>query len=428
MAISISFFLVYSQTKITRERLQEHPVSIRAQVRYTRSHLNWSAAKRLSHAILRIQFTTPIKAQPRHWRSGRVRHAHPNAAHINATLDAIAARAVAAHARYIEQGAFPTDTEFIADMLGAVEAAGPATGFFDRYAQYIGYMADKGLHRTTRVGHERIMRTLKKFSQETGYTITFESINKTFAAKYGDWRAKEPIRRKNQNGAITAQRHFKELRNFLSHALTEGWTTATAWRQIKPQIPKPAFPITVTADEIARLWSLTEADIMGMRYQNSAKNHLITRDWFLLGTQTAMRWVDWSLRRFKFIHVRPGEINLQFIQHKTADPVELPLSPLAIAILEKHKWDMPPTFTPAGTLKHLTELARAAGIHKHITTHTARRTFCTLQEAAGVPRGLIMRITGHRTERQYLRYTGITYRVNADLMRRANPEMFGTAG
>ena len=71
-----------------------------------------------------------------------------------------------------------------------------------------------------------------------------------------------------------------------------------------------------------------------------------------------------------------------------------------------------------------------AGIEKHLTSHTARRTYCTLAEKAGVPRGVVMRISGHHTEKDYLLYTGISFEYNADMMRRANPGMFAikTAG
>ncbi len=429
MAISISFFLVYSKKKISNERLHDTPVSIRAQVRFTRSHLNWSAARRFGHEIRRIQFTTGVQAQPRLWANGKVKHTHTNAATINATLDAIADRAIAAHAAYIEAGEFPNDTDFMAAMLGAKEAAAPTAGFFERYEQFIGYMADKGIHSTTRTGHRLILKNLKKFTQETGYNLTFDTINKTFAAKYAAWMLRQPIVRKNQNPTSTAQRHLKEMRNFLSHAHGEEWTTATAWRKIHPQIPKPKFPLTVTADEIARIWALTPGDFKHRYPRHTAQQSaIVTRDWFIFGTQTAMRWIDWHTKKYRFIPLPDGQYNLQFVQHKTDDPVEIPLSTLAIQILQKYNFAMPPPFTPGGTLKHLTAIAAAAHIPKHITSHTARRTFCTLQEAAGVPRGVIMRITGHRTERQYLRYTGITYRVNADLMRRANPDMFKTAG
>lgn len=427
MAVSISFFMVYSQAKIASERLHEHPVSIRAQVRYTRSHLNWSAAKRLGHTIHRIQFTTPVKAQPRWWKDGRVRHNHPNAAHINQTLDAIAERATAAHARYIADGAFPSDTDFIAAMLGAKEATRTPATFADYYRLYIAYLTDRNVSRSTVERHKYIIGVLERFAAATAYPLTFEAINKTFSARFTAWSVRSlPQRRATQNLENTVQRYLKDLRNFLSHAHTEGWTSVVTWRQIKPRFPRNTFPITVTDDEIRRIAALS-ADDFQKRYRGSAENVLISRDWFILGTQTAMRWSDWRNRAFRFVPVSEG-FDLQFTQEKTDDPLQIPLSPLAIEVLERHQFEMPAPFSPAATLAHLRQIAAAAGIQKHITTHTARRTFCTLQEAAGVPRAVIMRITGHKTEKDYLRYTGITFRFNADMLRKANPAMFKTAG
>lgn len=426
MAISTSFFLVYSKKKISNERLHDTPVSIRAQVRFTRSHLNWSAARRFDHEIRRIQFTTPVKAMPRLWANGKVKHTHPNAATVNATLDGIASRAVSAHASYIEAGAFPTDNDFIAAMLGAKEAAGHIFTLFDYYEQYVDYLKNKSTNRTTILNHIYILKNLQNFQSQTAYRLTFATLNKTFAAKYAAWFLRQPLRRKSQNHEQTAQRHLKGLRNFLSHAYGEGWTTAIAWRQIRPKINTPSFPVTVSADEIARIWAL-DFNALPIR-KDSRKAHALTRDWFVFGTQTSMRWSDWRSKKYRIVPLPDGQYNLQFIQQKTGGSLEIPLSALAVEILRKHNFDLPPCYSPAATIKHLKAIAAEAGIHKHVTTHTARRTFCTLQEAAGVPRGVIMRITGHRHEKDYLRYTGITYRVNADLMRKANPEMFKTAG
>ena len=89
--------------------------------------------------------------------------------------------------------------------------------------------------------------------------------------------------------------------------------------------------------------------------------------------------MDWRNRHFKFIQA--GEAwDMQFVQEKTNDPLQIPLSPIALGVLRRHGFEMPPVFSPPVTLKHLGRIAAAAGIEKHITTHTARRTFCTLQD------------------------------------------------
>jgi integrase len=422
MAIGVSFFLVYSKAKIQADRLHDKPISVRCQVRYTLSHMSWSGAKRLGHKVYRVQFTTPAKAMPRLWANGKVKHTHPNASQINHILDGIADRAVMLHAQYIAAGTFAAESDYINAMMGHVEAAQPCTLFSD-YAQYISYLKDRAVGTTTQNRHRLILGILEQFQKQTGYLLDYHTLNKTFAAKFTAWAVRElPTHRKTQNMQHTVQRYFKDMRNFLSHAHTEGWTTVVTWRQIKPVFKTNPFPVTVSDQDIERMWAITPADLPCS--PQKAASCIITRDWFLFGTQTSLRWSDWQAGKFKIIDLMPIGYNLQFTQQKTDAPLEIPLSALAIEILRKYDMKMPQCFCPASTSDHLGILANAAGIQKHITSHTARRTFCTLQEAAGVPRGVVMRITGHRTEKDYLRYTGISFKYNADMMRRANPEMF----
>ena len=48
-----------------------------------------------------------------------------------------------------------------------------------------------------------------------------------------------------------------------------------------------------------------------------------------------------------------------------------------------------------------------------VTVHTARRSFATNMFLAGVPSISIMKITGHRTEKAFLRYIRISQEDNA---------------
>jgi len=49
-----------------------------------------------------------------------------------------------------------------------------------------------------------------------------------------------------------------------------------------------------------------------------------------------------------------------------------------------------------------------------IVTHTARRSFATNLYLAGIPSITIMKITGHKTEKNFLRYIGISQEENAN--------------
>ena len=52
-----------------------------------------------------------------------------------------------------------------------------------------------------------------------------------------------------------------------------------------------------------------------------------------------------------------------------------------------------------------------------ITTHTARRSFATNQFLLGVPSITIMAMTGHRTEKSFMKYIKVTKREHATIMR-----------
>ena len=52
-----------------------------------------------------------------------------------------------------------------------------------------------------------------------------------------------------------------------------------------------------------------------------------------------------------------------------------------------------------------------------ITTHTARRSFATNQFKAGIPSLTIMARTGHKTEKDFLRYIKVTPKEHANIMK-----------
>jgi integrase len=51
-----------------------------------------------------------------------------------------------------------------------------------------------------------------------------------------------------------------------------------------------------------------------------------------------------------------------------------------------------------------------------ITTHTARRSFATNLFLSGFPAISIMKITGHKTEKSFMKYIKISQEENANLL------------
>lgn len=346
----------------------------------------------------------------------------PRAGEINALIDKCSVQARLLHAQFLEKKAFPSKEEFAIAILGADQAVAK-NSFFQDYQAYIDFLANRKVSSVFISSQNLILRVMRDFQAATGYRLEYARINKTFGAKFISWcESNLPKRRPNQDLNRTARKYLDDFKIFLSHALSEGWTKETGFKQIKITFSRDAFPFTHTDQEIEAMMAVTADDLKAMTPEKRDRA-LISRDWYVMATQTSMRYVDWKTRRMNIIPVKQGW-NIQYIQQKTDGPLEIPVSKIALQILSKHNFKMPNGFGPMATLNHVRAVAKAAGITKKIGTHTARRTFCTIQERAGVPRSVIMRITGHQTEKDYLRYVGITFEFNADMMRRANPDMY----
>jgi len=99
-------------------------------------------------------------------------------------------------------------------------------------------------------------------------------------------------------------------------------------------------------------------------------------------------------------------------------------------ILEKHNGKLPKSISNEKTNEYLKEIAEMAPLLKEIVSkeitkggsqitqmrekwklvqsHTARRSFATNEYNAGTPPLVIMAITGHKTEKSFLKYIRVT--------------------
>lgn len=123
-----------------------------------------------------------------------------------------------------------------------------------------------------------------------------------------------------------------------------------------------------------------------------------------------------------------GQQVIDLKQQKTGNHVVIPVRPELQAILEKYDNRLPRTYEQK--VNHLIkEIAREAGITEKVEvsyiengekksrlvekcdmvkTHTARRSGATNIYLAGIPTIAIMKITGHKTEREFMKYIKIT--------------------
>ena len=166
----------------------------------------------------------------------------------------------------------------------------------------------------------------------------------------------------------------------------------------------------------------------------TSKPHLdVTRDIFLCGCYTALRYSDYSRIKPEHIVSMDEGLFIDMITKKTKYRVIIPVKPLVKNILEKYNNLLPKSYEQKIN-KYIKEIGLLAGIdekvevknirgsntyieyiHKYklIMTHTARRTGATLLYKAGVDSISIMKITGHKTEKSLLKYIKISDEENA---------------
>jgi len=165
------------------------------------------------------------------------------------------------------------------------------------------------------------------------------------------------------------------------------------------------------------------------------------RDWFLLLAWTGCRFSD--LEKVTKSDIKDGFIT--FRQQKTNTKVTIPLHPVVTEILEKYNYSLPEPITNQRFNEYIKEACRRAVINSTETTtrtiggqrvtekyekwqrvmsHTGRRSFATNMYKRGLPSLMIMSVTGHKTEKSFLKYIKVKQEEHAAMMKKAWENMY----
>lgn len=219
----------------------------------------------------------------------------------------------------------------------------------------------------------------------------------------------------------TIGRHVKELKIIMRAAREEGLHDNGLIESRKFRV--------LTAD-VENIY-LTESEIRAIANLDLSDNKHkdIARDVFLVGCYTAQRFSDYStINEGNIRTLESGQLVIDLKQQKTGNHVIIPVRPELQAILDKYENRLPKSYEQKVN-KFIKEIAREAGITEKIEvsyvengerkthlvekcnlvkTHTARRSGATNMYLAGIPTIAIMKITGHKTEKEFMKYIKIT--------------------
>lgn len=215
----------------------------------------------------------------------------------------------------------------------------------------------------------------------------------------------------------TIGRHVKELKIIMRTSRDEGYHNNGNIESRKFKVVTAKVDnIYLTEGELAAIYALDLSD----------KPHLdAARDVFLMGCYTAQRYSDYSVIGEQNIRkLASGEIVIDLKQQKTGNRVIVPARPEALTILAKYDNKLPKTYEQKVN-KYIKEVAAMADItelveveqmedgrlsknlvpkNELVKTHTARRSGATNMYLAGIPSIYVMKVTGHKTEKEFMKY------------------------
>jgi len=273
------------------------------------------------------------------------------------------------------------------------------------------------LSKSMPVKYTNIKNVFTDFCTKEGRIYDFDDIDETFHKRYITYMLDEKDYSVNTYGR--ALRFFKTL---LIAATKKGYNSNSYYLNISGT-QEAAENIYLNEAELQKIYKLDLSNRPGFEK---------VRDLFIIGCNTGLRFSDYTT-------IKPDDIQgdrLRIVTQKTNAKVIIPLLPDAKAILQKYNFQLPKAISNQKFNEHLKKIAEEAGIkdtvithitkggkatttkqfkYKLVTSHVARRSFATNYYKMGVDTLQIMAITGHKTEKEFLKYIKVTGEEKADL-------------
>jgi len=271
--------------------------------------------------------------------------------------------------------------------------------------------------------YKNTFRRLKEFQATRKRVIDFNTIDVDFYTDFTEYLSKRLNLATNTIG-----KDIKTIKTILNEATERGINSNLQFKSRK---------FSTTSEQTDSIY-LSEAELKEIENLDLSNNQRLdnVRDLFLVGCYTGLRFSDFSI-------LKPEQMKNGFIeikeQTKTGNPVVIPIHQVVKQIIQKHNGELPRAITNQKFNDYLKELgvmvqslhtpfettitkggfkvSKRLNKYELLTTHTARRSFATNEYLNGTPTITIMAITGHRTEKAFLRYIKLNPTDHAQLLK-----------
>ena len=277
----------------------------------------------------------------------------------------------------------------------------------------------KGTHKT----YNNALNILKKFNEDV-YSLNYEKMTLDFYDDYINY-----LYSKNLSTNYVGTQ-IKIVKTILNASFEKDFHSNTDFK--KRYFAKPFEEVNniyLNQKELLNIYDLELINVETIIVNKTLKlSNIIlenAKDLFLIGANTGLRISDLNKLTEKNIITVNGNKYLNITTTKTGVKLTIPINPMVNAILKKRDGKPPQTMPDQHLNYAIKEIGKLAHIdtnetktitkggkkvvinlkkYQLISSHTARRSFCTNAYKSGMPTIDIMAISGHKTERVFYSY------------------------
>jgi len=369
----------------------------------------------------RLKYSTGQKVPPKYWNTEKQRvkliREFRQAESINHLLDKLVGDVSNCHRDLLIEGVTPTPELLRVRLNEALKKEDSSTKDLADFAERVVDASNR--KEVTKRSIKQSIRLLREFKESKGTSLHFDAIDLDFYDAFINY-LKDLEYSQNSMG-----NHIKNIKVFMREAFERGLTKNVFFRSRRfKRLEEESTSIYLNKEE---LQTLTNLDL--------SKNERLDkiRDLFIVGCYTGLRFSDLTQLKIENINKQKSVIKVR--TQKTDETVIVPIKKIVGQIIDKYEGHLPTTISNEKMNEYLKELGEKAKLtdkveiimtkggerkreilkkHDLITVHTARRSFATNGYLEGVPTISLMKITGHRTEKSFLKYIKISQEDNAN--------------
>jgi Site-specific recombinase XerD len=370
----------------------------------------------------KLKYSISEKVKPKFWNFEKQRaketRAFPQYSSLNTKLDNLTNTAKSSFRDLVSHKKIPT-THRIKDALNQEI-------YKAEYAQKKGLLKfieelilDSSRKRNTKNQWKQTFRKLIEYKRVTNKEVDFDSMDLDFYNHFVNFLTSQGYAKNTIGGFI------KNIKIFMNEAVERKLTINLEYRNRK---------FKVLEEQVDKIY-LSEQELRKIYDLDLRTNQRLDkmRDLFLTACYTGLRFSDLIQVRKENVINEGKQIKVR--TEKTGEIVILPIHKFVKEILSKYHGSLPAAISNQKMNDYLKEISVLAGIDNTIktsitrggktqsevckksdlvTTHTARRSFATNAYLQDMPTISIMKFTGHRTEKSFMKYIRISQEENAN--------------